>query len=233
MGHINIIQPTAKQSMLDLLFTNPIAFFGWFFAFLIAIMTHECMHSLAALHNGDPTAKYSGRMNFNPINHFDLTGLLMCVILGFGYAKPVPIDPRNFNNYKKGMLEVSLAGVLANLAIAFCAYPLFVLAVKYFPDIAQLDDLIIYFLLYLVYIDVWLMIFNLLPIYPLDGFRLIEIFFPRSSYCRFMRANSRYVFLIYILLTFLGSRFGINLNIVSFLGEYVFSGIAWIWGLIL
>ncbi len=219
--------------MLDLLFSNPIAFFGWFLAFLIAIMTHECMHGLAALHNGDPTAKYSGRMNFNPLKHFDLTGLLMCVILGFGYAKPVPIDPRNFDNYKKGMFEVSVAGVLANLAIAFFAYPLFVLAARYLPDLMLFDELIVYFLLYLVYIDVWLMIFNLLPIYPLDGFRLVELFFPRSSYCRFMRNNSRYVFLIYILLTFLGSRFGINLNVVSFLGDYVFGAISWVWGLIL
>lgn len=219
--------------MIELLFTNPIAFFGWLLAFLIAVMAHENMHGLAALKNGDPTAKYSGRMNFNPLNHFDLTGLLMCLFLGFGYAKPVPVDPRNFENYKKGMIEVSLAGVITNLLMAFFAYPLFVLAQRYVPDLLLFDDLLMYFLSYLVLIDVWLAIFNLLPIYPLDGFRIVEIFAPRSKYVRFMRRYSTYVMLAYVLLTFVGGRFGVNLNIVSYLGSYVFGGISYVWGLIL
>src|SRR5690554_5060224 len=82
-----------------------------------AIVFHEVSHGYIAMKNGDYTAKSRGRLTLNPVAHFDLVGLLMILLVGFGWAKPVPIDPRNFNNYKKGMIMVSLSGVTTNILI--------------------------------------------------------------------------------------------------------------------
>lgn len=220
--------------IISLLWRNPIEFFGWLLAFLIAIMSHEVAHGFAASINGDNTAKYSGRMNFNPMKHFDLYGMLMFLILGFGYAKPVPVDPRNFRNYKKGCFEVAIAGVLTNLILAFVATPLYMLSVKYLPDMLLFDELIKYFFLYMVVINIWLMVFNLLPIYPLDGFRLVELYAPRSRYVAFMYRYSRYVILAYLAISYMASIFNIPyLNIVSYLGNFIVSGFTSLWGLII
>ncbi|MEG1520302.1 MAG: site-2 protease family protein [Clostridia bacterium] len=214
--------------MYRLLLSNPIEFLGWLVAFLIAIMAHEVAHGYAALKNGDPTAKMSGRMNFNPLSHFDLMGVLMFIMIGFGYAKPVPINPANFHNYRKGYFQVSVAGVLTNLLLAFVAYPLLYLALRYVPDFMLFDDFLRYFLIYLFNVNLWLMIFNLLPIYPLDGFRLVELYTkPQNPYVRFMYKYSNFVILGYLLISMLG------FNVVVILSDYVSSGIIWLWGLIL
>ena len=86
-----------------------------------AIMLHEVAHGYAAYLNGDFTAKYAGRLTLNPLKHFDILGTIMMLIVGFGWAKPVPIDSRNFTNYRKGMLMTSLAGVTMNLILAVVA----------------------------------------------------------------------------------------------------------------
>lgn len=220
--------------ILRLLLQNPIEFFGWFLAFLIAIMSHEVAHGYAASINGDNTARYAGRLNFNPLKHFDLFGALMFLVIGFGYAKPVPIDSRNFRNYKKGCIMVSIAGVLTNLILAFVATPLLILATLYLPDLLLFDDLIKYFLSYMVHVNVMLMVFNLLPIYPLDGFRLVEIFAPYSNYAKFMYKYSRIVMLVVIALIYLADIVNLPfLNIVGFISNFVKIGLLSFWGLIL
>lgn len=83
-----------------------------------AIVLHEVSHGFIAYRNGDPTAKEAGRLTLNPLRHFDVMGVVMMLLVGLGWAKPVPIDPRNFRRYKRGMVQVSLAGVAANLLIA-------------------------------------------------------------------------------------------------------------------
>ena len=166
-------------------------------------------------------------MNFNPLNHFDLMGVLMFMFIGFGYAKPVPIDPRNFHNYKKGYYQVAVAGVLTNLVIAFFAYPLFVLAKNYVPDFLLFDDFLRYILQYLVLVNIWLMVFNLLPIYPLDGFRLVELYSrPHNKYVSFMYRNSQWVILGILALSIFG------LNVVGVFSNYIINGIEWIWSFV-
>ncbi len=221
--------------ILNLLFTNPIAFLGWLLAFLIAIMSHEVAHGFIAMKNGDNTAKYSGRMNFNPVNHFDLTGVVMFLVLGFGYAKPVPIDPRNFTNFRRGYFQVSIAGVVTNFLIAFISYPLLMVVLRFVPDIMYFDEFLIYFFLYMVNVNLWLMVFNLLPMYPLDGFRLVELFSkPQNKFVRFMRENSRTVFLVYLLASLLGSRLGYDfLNPVHFISSFIEKAFDLLWGVIL
>ena len=102
-----------------------------FLAVMVVITFHEFAHAYAAYKCGDPTAKFSGRMTLNPLKHFDPLGIVMFAFVGFGWAKPVPINPNNFNDYKKGCLWTSAAGVIANYIMAFVFYPVFVLTVAY------------------------------------------------------------------------------------------------------
>lgn len=157
-------------------------------AVIISIMLHELAHGFVALWNGDDTAKRAGRLSFNPIDHFDMVGFLMLVFLHFGYAKPVPVNPYNFRNKKAGMIGVSFAGIAMNLLLAFIFYPL--LYITY--NIPYLYT----FVVYMVLLNLNLAIFNLLPLYPLDGYRLVNCFVPSENKClTFLRKYSRYIFI--------------------------------------
>ena len=169
-------------------------------ALLIAIVMHEFAHGIVAYWNGDDTAKLAGRLNVNPVKHFDPIGFLMLAVIGFGWAKPVPIDPRRFRNYKKGMITVSLAGVVCNFLIAFVATGLFALylfATKSAVMNMQAgtaayyaSSFFEYLLVYIVLINLTLMAFNLIPVYPLDGFRLVETLAKPDN--RYVAFNYRY-----------------------------------------
>ena len=169
-------------------------------ALLIAIVMHEFAHGIVAYWNGDDTAKLAGRLNVNPVKHFDPIGFLMLAVNGFGWAKPVPIDPRRFRNYKKGMITVSLAGVVCNFLIAFVATGLFALylfATKSAVMNMQAGtaayyafSFFEYLLVYIVLINLTLMAFNLIPVYPLDGFRLVETLAKPDN--RYVAFNYRY-----------------------------------------
>ena len=210
---------------------GPIAFLGALVAFVFAVMAHEVAHGYAAMRNGDNTAKYSGRMNFNPMNHFDLMGAMMFVIVGIGYAKPVPIDPRNFHNYKKGYFQVSIAGVLTNLVIALISAPLYYLAIKYLPDMLMFDEFIKYILMYSFVLNITLMLFNLIPIYPLDGFRLVELASrPNNKYVHFMRNNAQYTLLGFMAFMWLMPS---ALNPFYLLSNLIVGGLESFWGYII
>ena len=142
-------------------------------ALLVAIILHECAHGLMAKWNGDLTAKYAGRITLNPVKHFDLAGFLMLTIVGFGYAKPVPVDPNNFKDKRKGVLLVSISGVLINLIVAIIAAFLVVI-IERFGSPADLASVIFHtFFLFLLTVNVFLAVFNLLPFFPLDGYQLL------------------------------------------------------------
>lgn len=160
-------------------------------AIVLSIMLHEVAHGLVALWNGDDTAKRAGRLNLNPVSHFDPVGFLMLIFLRFGYAKPVPVNPYNFKNRKVGMFTVSVAGVTLNLILAFFCYPLFVVC----SEINYLST----FLLYMVVVNLNLAAFNLLPLYPLDGYRILNCFIPETNkVMSFLKNYSRYI-LIFLL----------------------------------
>lgn len=169
-------------------------------ALLIAIVMHEFAHGIVAYWNGDDTAKLAGRLNVNPVKHFDPIGFLMLAVIGFGWAKPVPIDPRRFRNYKKGMITVSLAGVVCNFLIAFVAtgmFALYLFATKSAVMNMQAGtaayyafSFFEYLLVYIVLINLTLMAFNLIPVYPLDGFRLVETLAKPDN--RYVAFNYRY-----------------------------------------
>jgi Zn-dependent protease len=137
-------------------------------AVVVAATVHEFAHALVAHRLGDPTARNLGRLSLNPLVHLDLLGTLFFVVFGFGWARPVPVNSRNFADPRRGMLQVALAGPLANVTLAFL-----VGAVLKAPGLT-LDPLAGATLSALIWINVILALFNLIPIPPLDGSRILE-----------------------------------------------------------
>lgn len=180
-------------------------------AVLLAISVHETAHGYAAYKMGDPTAKYSGRLSLNPLAHFDLIGFLCMLFFHFGWAKPVPINPDNFKDRKKGVILVSLAGPVSNLAMAIISAVILGIVGKFtgfaalFSNVTSLKGLnvLIVMLYYCIIINVGLMIFNLIPIPPLDGSRVLTEFLPGRIKYKFYRYE-RYSFLVLLLIIYTG-----------------------------
>lgn len=146
---------------------------------IIALSFHEWGHAYAAFKMGDPTARNLGRMTLNPLAHIDPIGFLMMVVVGFGWAKPVPVNSNNYKSYKKGELVVSLAGVTMNLILAIVGAFLLSLFFKLgFSGRIELNRpaaITANLLNNFVFLNLCLMLFNLLPIFPLDGFHVAEV----------------------------------------------------------
>lgn len=174
---------------------------GW-----LSISVHEVAHGFVAYKCGDPTAKQMNRLTLNPVAHFDLTGVVMLFLVGFGWAKPVPINPNNFNHYKRDMISVSLAGVIANFAMCglgllllYFLYPFLIVSVSSVAFIFQI--LAYYFLLFFIQINFMLAFFNLLPIYPLDGFRFLNVCLkPGNKFSSFMQKYGGWCLLTLVVL---------------------------------
>ena len=151
-------------------------------AVIFVLCPHEWGHAFAATKCGDGTAKAYGRLTLNPIKHLDPLGFVCCALVGFGWAKPVPINPYNFKNYRKGLFLTAIAGVLVNYLIAFVVYLLYVLFVRFAlaemltlgAFMSYLGEFIFYTLLNIYSFSLAVFVFNLLPLYPLDGFRVVE-----------------------------------------------------------
>ncbi len=163
-------------------------------ALLIAMTFHEYAHAWAADRLGDPSPRMRGRLTLNPIAHIDPIGFIMLVLFKFGWAKPVEVNPFNFDNREKGMAWVSLAGPAMNLLLGFVA------TVFYIPLLMKtgrtaLTSLLEWILLYNVYFAV----FNLIPIPPLDGSKLLFFILPRGTVYRYLDTVGQYGFLILIL----------------------------------
>lgn len=175
----------------------------------LAIVMHETAHGFVALKCGDPTAKNSNRLTLNPLAHFDLVGLLLLLVFGFGWAKPVPINPDNFKNRKRGVILVSIAGVITNLLLCglallllFLLYPPLIVLISSNSSLRLIGYLVLYMLIYSVNLNLMLAFFNILPIAPLDGFNLVNSLLPYGNkYSAFMRKYGWYVLLGLILIS--------------------------------
>ena len=160
--------------MLTGLLGNPIELLFWLAALLVAVTVHEFMHAWTANYLGDPTARMQGRISLNPLAHLDFLGTLAILLIGFGWGKPVQVNPNNFKNYKVGWAVVSFAGPLANLVTAaFLSIPLVFFS-------TSLNLLFTELLTTVIYLNIILMVFNLIPIPPLDGSKILFAFFPDS-----------------------------------------------------
>ncbi|MCP4580453.1 MAG: site-2 protease family protein [candidate division Zixibacteria bacterium] len=152
-------------------------------AFLLAITIHEYSHGYIAFRLGDPTAKDAGRLTFNPISHLDIFGTLALLFIGFGWAKPVPVNPRNFANPRQDNLWVALAGPASNFIGAFF-FGLLFRALSPLLSGFEIGQVALAMIYLAVWINLILTIFNLLPIPPLDGFHILEGLVSYENYIR-------------------------------------------------
>ena len=170
-------------------------------AIFLCLTVHETCHGLAALALGDPTAKAMHRLSLNPLRHIDWLGLLMMFAAGFGWAKPVPVNPGYFKHPKGGMAVTALAGPLSNLVLAFLALAGCKAITLANPSGAWAYWLVS-FLLETSMLSVGLGLFNLIPIPPLDGFKVLAALLPDRAYDWLMRYE-RYGILLLLALSFL------------------------------
>lgn len=169
-------------------------------AVLIALTIHEFSHGLFAYFLGDQTAKNQGRLSLNPLKHLDPMGALMLLIAGFGWAKPVPVNPYHFKNRKLGMAVTAFAGPLSNFIMAFIFTLIAIFMIKHTPS-SEMTNNIIMFLQISITLNIGLGIFNLIPFPPLDGSRILGFFLPESVYFKLMEFE-RYTQIILIALLF-------------------------------
>lgn len=173
-------------------------------AVFLCLTVHETCHGLAALALGDPTAKSMHRLSLNPLHHIDWLGLALMFTVGFGWAKPVPVDPRYFKNPKGGMAITALAGPLSNLLMAYLS----ALALGALSAVAAVRGetagltLWLDFFALMVSLNIGLGIFNLIPFPPLDGSKVVAMFLPDRWYYRWMQLERYGMFILMVALWF-------------------------------
>lgn len=177
------------------------------FAALLCLTVHETCHGLAAWYLGDPTARNYGRLSFNPLRHIDPFGFLLLLVAGFGWAKPVPVNPGYFRNPKQGMALTALAGPVSNFAMALLSAG--ILSLLYWNNVGTTEPgfWVLTVFAVLVWLNLGLGIFNLFPIPPLDGSKVFFSFLPNRIYMWILRYE-RYIMLLLFVLVFLNALDG-------------------------
>jgi len=216
-------QIVRNPSLVFRMISLPVALVIFFFAIVI----HECAHAWMASRCGDNTARYAGRITLNPLPHIDPIGTiilpLLLILSGssfvIGWAKPVPINPLNFNNPRADLVRVGASGPLSNIGLAIGSSFL-VWIFSYLP-VGEIKNSIIIILLFSVLINLLLAVFNLLPIPPLDGSQILSGLLP-DHLARRYETFSRYGFIIIFLLLLTGLLWAIILPIVQFLYKILF-----------
>ncbi len=229
MGLLNILtmsQYDVKTKIILFIFSVVVVFFS--------LTVHECSHGLTALALGDATAKERGRLTLNPMKHLNLYGTIMMFLIGFGYAEPVPINPARFSKIKSrkvGMAITALAGPMSNFILALIAsfgYTAIINgvgkssyeAIVKFSEGQSLPYFISLFLYMLAIVNLSLMVFNLIPIPPLDGSRILNLFLPERYYFSLMRYE-QYTALIFFAVVYISTRV-FNVNILLGIPEWIF-----------
>ena len=178
------------MGLIGLLFEDPMAFVLVSVPLLYSIIIHELAHGWVAFKMGDPTAKWLGRLSLNPLKHLDPIGTIMLFVFCFGWAKPVPVNFNNLRDERKGLIFVSAAGITANIILAFCSF----LLLRFFvpSPFGVMSTVLFYF----AQINIMLASFNLIPIPPLDGSKILMGFLSRRAQYSFERIEPYGMFII-------------------------------------
>ncbi|HNW34217.1 MAG TPA: site-2 protease family protein [Candidatus Ozemobacteraceae bacterium] len=209
-------------SLIESLVTIPVI--------LISLTFHEWGHAAMAVFLGDTTPARMGRLSLNPMRHLELFGTLMLLFTSFGWAKPVPVDPSNFRIPGRAMMAVSLAGPALNLFLAFCGGGLLWLGYRLIPTFAlpiMFSKLFIAFSLSMIIINLSLACFNLIPLPPLDGSKVLAYFLPPRYRLQYKAIEEMGPFLLVMMLAF-----GLVNSILSPMIGFGYKSILQIWGLI-
>ena len=173
---------------------DPLSFIFLLLAILIALVIHEFAHALAADKLGDPNPRLNGRVTLNPLKHLDPWGTFLIVVTGYGWGKPVTFDPYNLKDPVKDGALIAAAGPLTNLSLAFILGLFF----RFFPF--ALPSLLLQFLIVLFSVNLSLAIFNLVPLYPLDGHHILRVFFSHNFRAVYDQFNQRFGIILAFLL---------------------------------
>jgi Zn-dependent protease len=195
--------------MINSLLSDPLSFVLWAVALIVAITIHEFAHAWTAVHLGDPTPKLQGRLTLNPLSHLDPLGTLMLLLVRFGWGKPVQFDPYNLQNPRRDAAIISLAGPVSNLALA----TVLALIVNLIPSPLSL------LLIPIIYLNVVLAIFNLIPVHPLDGGKILVGLMPREQAEEIDFFMRKYGIFLLLLLVF--PVFGGQSPVFSFLNPII------------
>jgi len=196
--------------MLLSLFQNPTVALSFIIALLIGLTIHEASHAITANRLGDDTAKLMGRTSLNPLVHLDSLGTLFLFMVGFGWGKPVLVNPNKFKYPIRDEIIVSLAGPISNIVIAL----IFSLVLRFFNEYLSVPLNLL--LSIIIVINLRLAIFNLLPLPPLDGSKILQIFIPYNRYSQIQPYGTMLIFLIFI---FGGTIF---YSIITFPADFLF-----------
>ncbi|MDZ7611472.1 MAG: site-2 protease family protein [Candidatus Moranbacteria bacterium] len=192
---------------------------------IFSVIIHEVAHGLSAFWQGDPTAKYAGRLTLNPVKHLDPVGSIILPLLLvvtqagiiIGWAKPVPYNPYNLRDQKYGPALVSVAGPLSNLIFALVCGIFFNLFLK----LGIGGDLVFSVFSYAIYINLLLMVFNLLPIPPLDGSKLLFTFLPISEHTKQVMEQYGFIFILVFVFMFFPVIFSLVQFVMNIFSEYI------------
>lgn len=198
-----------------------ILFLARLFVVFCTLPVHEYAHAFVADKLGDKTARLSGRLTLNPMAHIDILGAIMILFVGFGYAKPVPVNPRNFKNPKKGMAITALAGPFSNILMAVVF--MFLSNVLSLSGNSLFVQAFYVFFSFAASINIGLAVFNLIPIPPLDGSRVLELLIPDKYYYKFAQYERYIVIVIFALIIF-----GVLDAPLAFLQNHLYSALNYI-----
>ncbi len=200
---------------------------AWVIAILIALVLREVVRGCVAVKMGDNTPKVSGRLSLNPAKHFDLIGFLCILIVGFGWSKGMPINANNFRDIKKGQILCSVSGIITNFVIFIVFTFLYVVCALFFSQSVLILKFLTLICYYTAMINLFIGIFNLLPIYPLDMFGLVETFCRYDN--RYVNFMYRYGSLILLAVVMALACFPVLTNWIYY---DVFKGLAGLFGMI-
>lgn len=186
-------------------------------ALLLSLILHENAHGVAALYMGDTTAKDSGRLSLNPLKHLSPLGTLSLLIFHFGWAKPVPINPYNFRKKKLGNFLVSISGIITNFLLAF----IFLVIFNFVISEVDANPYLILFVKSMVQYNVLLGVFNLIPLPPLDGSKIVMTFLPDKVNYKLLSVE-RYTNMILIALIFTGAISKVVLYMSDFVLKFMY-----------
>lgn len=194
---------------------------------ILSLGMHEFSHAFAAYKNGDMTAKYMGRMTLNPFKHFNAYGFVCLLLLGFGWADPVPVNPYYFNRGRKSMFQVAVAGIVSNLLLAILFSSVYAFLGVFAYDFLMGNtfwSILVYYITMLgIQINISLAVFNLLPFYPLDGSKILELVLkPENKFLQFLQKYSMLIMLALLL-------FGVISFLIELVTSFLGTGMIVMW----
>lgn len=198
------------MGLIELLFSNPIIFFVVFGVIVLSLSIHEFAHAWAADKLGDPTPRYQGRLTLNPLAHLDPLGTILLIALGFGWGKPVQIDPFNLKHPVRDGALIAAAGPLSNILLALLFAIVFPIFYRFFGTQGILVEL----QSFLIFYNVMIALFNLVPVYPLDGSKIVLALLPKQLALEYDEIMNKYgLFILLALLWRWGGQSPISMLI--------------------